>query len=748
MFYRLSSSTILIPLLSISIALVLSGSVFAQQWENIGPHTGSVKHFWPSPLDHALIFARGDLDGDPNDGYETGFSPDQGVSFEPTFPLLEIQYGSDNQNDYWAISEYNFYLHDMFGWNVLSLQGQGGPESGRFLTYQPGSDDTFVLCEAMDTSLRGMDLYLTIDNGQAWTQRFESSYELTNQFIDLAFDPVNPTMLYAIRIGDANDDHSRQFHVSNTYGSTWTPVGNLLYDYSDLRFSPIYDGLVFATVSHPDGSYRTVVSEDHCETWSDLDGPDGESNLTATFLTDGRIAVVTEDGVYTRSDPDAPWSLVDDEFDASIFYLIGCEPYMFSVHLANEEQVYGQCGNLFVRSLDAGATWSINTEGFAQPGQMTVQSCWSNSDILLATGNHHLFFSEDRGESWLVIDSGYDMSGSIHPNNGNQLASWSNFRPWDQSIIRLTQDGGQTWENVDDFGFVEDLEFHPDADSISWVSGSLDGAYGVYCSNDYMNTWYQIPGADDPPLFLHADHLYEGNLYAHSPGSLYRYTYGAQEFVGLGVDDVILQLSLQPDGDGMTVRTQSFMIGLLSDDRGTSFDLEVDYPTMTDGFEITWNGDLLAYGFNHIHVSSNWGLDWNEILSLYQFTLDVDVAPDRTMFAATQFAGIWMLPDALTVDDIEVQTTSLISFSLVGVYPNPFNTATTLVLEIPHPTTATVEVFNVLGRQIETLLLNEPVHAGQTRLAWDARDIPSGTYFVQAVDQSRTRSVQRLVLLK
>ena len=69
-------------------------------------------------------------------------------------------------------------------------------------------------------------------------------------------------------------------------------------------------------------------------------------------------------------------------------------------------------------------------------------------------------------------------------------------------------------------------------------------------------------------------------------------------------------------------------------------------------------------------------------------------------------------------------------------FPNPFSSATTLSLELPHADQLTLDVVDASGRRVRRLI-DHPVAAGAIRVPWDARDedgqpVPAGVYFWRA----------------
>ncbi len=78
----------------------------------------------------------------------------------------------------------------------------------------------------------------------------------------------------------------------------------------------------------------------------------------------------------------------------------------------------------------------------------------------------------------------------------------------------------------------------------------------------------------------------------------------------------------------------------------------------------------------------------------------------------------------------------------LDAYPNPFGSATTLGYALPETGTVTVTVYDVLGRQVATLVDGE-VEAGTHTVRLDAAGLAPGTYLVrlQAGDQELTQDV-------
>lgn len=70
------------------------------------------------------------------------------------------------------------------------------------------------------------------------------------------------------------------------------------------------------------------------------------------------------------------------------------------------------------------------------------------------------------------------------------------------------------------------------------------------------------------------------------------------------------------------------------------------------------------------------------------------------------------------------------SYSLSQNYPNPFNPTTTITYQIPQAGFVTLKVYDILGREVSTLV-NEEKPAGSYEVQFAGNGLTSGIYFYQ-----------------
>lgn len=125
--------------------------------------------------------------------------------------------------------------------------------------------------------------------------------------------------------------------------------------------------------------------------------------------------------------------------------------------------------------------------------------------------------------------------------------------------------------------------------------------------------------------------------------------------------------------------------------------------------------------------------------------------------------GVGMVRNERTIPDSEAHVDNLTAYGTTGViggevnqtprgfslyqnYPNPFNPSTTISFSLPLKAFVSLRVFNILGREITTIV-SEEMSAGSYSRKWNAANLSSGIYFYRLQAGSFTET-KELVLLK
>ena len=89
---------------------------------------------------------------------------------------------------------------------------------------------------------------------------------------------------------------------------------------------------------------------------------------------------------------------------------------------------------------------------------------------------------------------------------------------------------------------------------------------------------------------------------------------------------------------------------------------------------------------------------------------------------------------------------SVKNYSLEQNFPNPFNPTTEIKFTIPVSGNTTLEVYNVLGQKVKTLL-NKEVPSGSYTYQFDAGNLTSGIYFYKLSSGNYT-AIKKMILIK
>jgi hypothetical protein len=123
--------------------------------------------------------------------------------------------------------------------------------------------------------------------------------------------------------------------------------------------------------------------------------------------------------------------------------------------------------------------------------------------------------------------------------------------------------------------------------------------------------------------------------------------------------------------------------------------------------------------------SSNGVNDWVQALAVVGN--EVVVGGDFTLAGgiASTFIARW---NSGTSRVEQLSPTAPKTFLLEQNYPNPFNPSTTIRYQLPVASEVKLEVYDVLGKKIATLV-SERQSAGSYQVVWNASGLSSGTYF-------------------
>lgn len=145
-----------------------------------------------------------------------------------------------------------------------------------------------------------------------------------------------------------------------------------------------------------------------------------------------------------------------------------------------------------------------------------------------------------------------------------------------------------------------------------------------------------------------------------------------------------------------------------------------------------------AKEINVLHVKSN---SINNISFEFDITESAIVEKqERVQFIISSSSG-----EQIT-KEYYIQVQSPYIFELRQNFPNPFNPVTTISYQIPENGFASLKVYDILGKEVETLV-DEMKDAGSYQVTFDATKMSSGVYFYR-LQSGNNVSNKKMIVMK
>jgi photosystem II stability/assembly factor-like uncharacterized protein len=570
------------------------------------------------------------------------------------------------------------------------------PNSDRIRTLDVAGDYMFV-------TSNGLELY-SMDSGSSWQEIDYAGESIVNiiktdtQYFmqtlsglfksddgigweDLEFEDLSSIQ----DIVDIEEDvyvltEHNEILKSDDAGISWTLLFEpTQFENQNLRLHALGTSLVLIN-SNSNAPDQFYFSEDTGQSWELVE-----------LQIDGNV-MVSDSILYLNAYPDLLYS---DDFgdnwqsinvdgltsrNADVFEVNG-ETVILSPNYNFE---YSQPPELNI-TFDGGYTWEElvfdTNKGSARLHSATNDR---NGHLLAAAGygaDRYLYLSEDNGISWAeisntVIHDIYDTGGTLVA--AGDIAGTVNPRIEVSKFI-ISEDGGRTWNRIEishNDEYVHSLYANDDI----WLAAVNVQNPELYISDDFGQTWEQILEGDFSinSITRIGTHIYIGtsdglkkgsgngsDWVTDLPGQNISHLISSGRHLFYTIDDNLFQLD-----------TETAAISKITDDEaGTINRLKI-------------RGDSL-------YVASETGL----------WSMDVSELPTS------------ILEEKELVQQVNLEQN----------YPNPFNPITTISFRIQQSENVELQIFDMLGRRVETLV-NERRTAGVHTVSFDASGLSSGAY--------------------
>jgi photosystem II stability/assembly factor-like uncharacterized protein len=708
--------------------LVLANLLYSQEyWQSIGPEGGNVSKLKAAPSNRLIVYS-GMRDGSVFTSANGGQSWNLIAWFAEGTSTLDIQ--SNNSQIVYLGTNRHLYKTTDGGVNWVKTDWAGNGINS--ITIDQTDPQNIYLSSYSDYG----GIWISRDSGNNWIfSSFGTEFGIS---MDICVMPDSNNVIYS--------SHSDYLYRSSDFGETWSLISEFSFSPLDLEIDPQNSSILYLATN--EGVYK---STDGGYSWSEknagdinTDHPWTENVMVDPFNSDNVIRTNNHNWTsYLSTNKGGTWKEIElpagsPTFVSDSILLSGTRDGIYSWN--NQSEVL----NLSSDGLHGTTIKSIST---TSGSSLKVFAVSEDQGI----GEANLYIWENGTEMWDKTFWGNGVSNiAVSPFDNNIIiGGFGEFN----SGINISIDGGRNWTEKEINDNVRVVSFSS-YDSSTIFAGGL---YGLQKSSDLGESWTEIP---IPSSYHTLDQLSVENN-------------DSLIFIGLdrGVDWNRERTLISSFDGGQTwqdhnLKSNSILIYPHSSNIifcGTTNSLykSTNYGANWSNLNVfdtslyihkiaIYKGAYIFLGTESgIYFSKDIGSSWKKVSEdlLYTNIIDIDFLdyPKPTIVISSKGGGI----QKKYIDDItSVQNIKNIpnEFSLSNNYPNPFNASTRIYYSIPFPSNVSIKVFDILGREIKTLL-DERKAQGKYRLDINLSDYPSGVYFIKMTSKEYFR-IKKILLLK
>jgi len=729
----------------------------------------------------------------------------------PVISIGDIAIDPNNENILFAgtgeanASSYSFLGNGIYKtvnagetWEHIGLENSA--YIGRIIIDHSNSQRIFVAaCGNLFSANEERGIYRSDDGGISWDRKLFITD--STSAIDLVQHPSNPDILYAAmweRMRGLTYRHSfgETSGIWKTIdaGETWfeltsgLPTGNNVGRIG-LDISKTNPEVLYAFYDLPNSEVRVYRTSNGGDAWIQTNDSylQGMNSYFGWYFGQIKIDPTDENRVYVmgvelyRSDNGGnSWILLADYGNMEEIHV---DHHAMHIDEDTGRIIEGNDGGLYI-SYNLGNDWiKIDNIPLTQFYAIEIDNTnpdriyggtQDNSTIRTLTGNL---------DDWHIIlggDGFYTLVDHSNPNIIYAEYQWGN-------LFKST-DGGYYFSFIagemenDRKNWSSPLAMHPDDPETLYF-----GTYRIWKTTDGGNDWTAV--SED---LTDGD---DGSSYHTVSTIAVSLTY--PEIIVAGTDDSHVHISVD-DGVNWTEISEGLPERWITRVAADPFDFFTIYATVS-GFR--WDEPA-----PHVFKSTTLGSVWIDISSNLpeipvncivldpQISDRIIVGSDAGVFYSENGGGSWVsisqgIPNVpvtdmkihnetrtlvigtygcsaykINLDDIYVSSENVVTIESIARlyqnYPNPFNPSgaqrnpsTTISFSLKEPANVRLEIFNIKGQKIKTLIADEQKEKGEHSLVWDGTDmnnrfVGSGTYLYKLIINNKFEISKRCILIK
>ena len=350
-----------------------------------------------------------------------------------------------------------------------------------------------------------------------------------------------------------------------------------------------------------------------------------------------------------------------------------------------------------------------------------------------------VYKSTDNGVNWTAVNNNIPETLIWYLYSyGNKLYACTGGA----GFFRTTNDG-DSWDNL---GLItENLRGCTENDSGIFVGTN---EHGVFRSTDDGATWFQANNGILSTVIY--SFLINGNtIFAGGP-RLYRSVDNGANWENLtnGLPNPPLNVFAFTMIGSTIYISMGGGVYSSSDNGDTWSNKGLNYVNV---YTINSYGTNLFAGVSStgVYLSSDSGSNWEFVSEGLPTEIypQVFVTSGDKIFLSAWYEGLFERPLPELISSVEDNNnSSATDYNLFQNYPNPFNPTTKISFSIPELSYVVLKVYDVLGKEIETLI-NEEKPSGNYKVYFNSTELPSGIYFYR-LSAGDFISTKKMILMK
>ncbi len=452
-----------------------------------------------------------------------------------------------------------------------------------------------------------------------------------------------------------------------------------------------------------------------------------------------KIAIVSDGGVYSSLNKGDSWSNLNSTLSVTQFYSVSADP-------TNLDNILGgtQDNALQKKLPNFSHEWSSNNGVDGEIGTVTFNPLNPGRVLAQVANTGGLYYSSNGGDVFVTSTVLSNISWILpiiwHPTNPNIVYTAGYLPTGSRQIILISQDDGVNWNPIpSDF---------PNGPTVEQMAISTTNPSEMFASIGSFAFW----------------------PWSWSYQALYKSINGGTNWVNLNIMEdqnpkipnrYISRIAVDPVNESdIFITLSGFGSGHVwrSVDGGILWkDFSGDLPDVPVNDIVLFNNPNT--GMPNCIIATDCGVfvtydishgKWYELGPGLPNSIAMKLDYKQTspiLRVATHGRGIWEINLAAAKTNGNNLNNEPKRYFLYQNIPNPFNPKTRIQYDVPKDVDVTIKVYDVVGKEVASLVDNVFKKAGSYFAEWNASNNSSGVYFYK-LNAGDFVNVKRMVLIK